>query len=279
MATNGTGGLRRHGLASYRRSKTPIGHAHPEFMQAQVTSAKKNQDSFCRAVFRSRDRSVKERLTRYTNYLFANLLHESMFQKLYPNLHRFLLNWNVNDLDQALIEYEQISEQDYPFTKENIKNALEKGMRLKPIESFKSTSVKSLGDVFKIAANLGDLESKEFKADEVKTVYKPKPGSEMGAYCFANILVMASDKEAIALFKNHFKNYFTKLGHYSILYKVYKEHDKKVLKEFMDVSCGRVSKTYATKFASTVAPLSHGSVVEMKAVAALDAADKPRYDC
>lgn len=257
-----------------------IGHAHPEFMLAQVTSANKNQDPFCRAVFRSRDRSVKERLTRYTNYLFANLLHESMFQKFYPNLHRFLLNWNVNDLDQALIEYRQISKKEYPLTKENIKNALEKGMRLKPIESFKSTSVKSLGDVLKIAANLDGLESKEHKIDEVKAVYEP--GSEMGAYCFANILVMASDKEAIALFKNHSRNYFTKLGHYSILYKVYKEHEKKVLKEFMEVSGGRLSGSYATKFASTV-PLSRGSVVEvgveMKADAALDSADKSRYKC
>ncbi len=215
-----------------------IGHAHRDFKQLQIAAAKKNQNKFCRFAFQARDRHVKEKLTDYTNYLFVNLLHEAMFQKSYPVLHHFLLNWDIKDLDSALLEINQINEDKYPLTKDYIYDALEKGIKLRPIEEFKSTNAKSVSDILN-GATLREI--KVFKEEKEEGF-----PHTLAACCFANILVKESEENAKLLFSQYAKKYFTQLDDYQIIYTIYKRNKKTFPKEFSDLSKLRLSKIFGT---------------------------------
>src|SRR5579871_2886960 len=107
--------------------------------------------------------------------LFINSLHEAIFAKNYPQLHQFLLNWNVKDLDAAMAEFDAIPAEKYPFTKLYIENALLEKMTLHPVSHFKSTNVRSLGELLDLvnyptASSVKDEDKKEVASEQKSAV-------------------------------------------------------------------------------------------------------------
>ena len=128
-----------------------IGGARPVTLTTQVTYAKRNHSLFSRAIGFS-DRACKRKMSEYTNRLFVNLLHEALFTQIYPALHQLLLYHSAKDINSALQEFEHISEQQLPFTKAYIENALMtmRDMSLKPLDQFKSTNIKKYDELLEL---------------------------------------------------------------------------------------------------------------------------------
>ncbi|MHB1947095.1 MAG: hypothetical protein ACYCQI_03140 [Gammaproteobacteria bacterium] len=150
-----------------------IGGLHPKTKSAQQSLARKNNKKKYKKVIQ--DRACKVKLSQYTNMLFINSLHEAIFAKNYPQLHQFLLNWNVKDLDAAMAEFDAIPAEKYPFTKLYIENALIEKMTLHPVSHFKSTNVRSLGELLDLvnyptASSVKDEDKKEVASEQKSAI-------------------------------------------------------------------------------------------------------------
>lgn len=113
------------------------------------------------------DRACKIKLAEFTNTIFVNLLHESMFKHSYPNLHHLLLYRDLTNLDNAMNEFKAIDEENYPFTKMYIETALLSlnKLKIKPIEQLKSTNAKDHDELINLV--IGDLSSTTQTLDQM----------------------------------------------------------------------------------------------------------------
>ena len=122
----------------------PIGGARPLTSSTQTTFAKRNHSAFTKTLGFS-DRACKQKLEELTNFLFVNLLHEALFMKTYPNLYQLFVHKSAERIENAIKEFETISEEEFPLTKAYIENALIhiKELSFKPFSQLKSTNIKT----------------------------------------------------------------------------------------------------------------------------------------